>query len=121
MNAPANIACNGAEKTPRDNRNNAAQQNIIGVVIKTLYGLPINFLPNVCEPFKLGFSHPQNNDTKYRNLRQHTFPHGTYEIPTPTCNTSKENQTPKITDHDHYRGENALQNQGFHWRHARGM
>jgi hypothetical protein len=36
MNMPANIACSGAEKTPLDNKNNATQQKMMGVVINTL-------------------------------------------------------------------------------------
>jgi len=51
MNMPANIACNGAEKTPLDNKNSAAQQKMMGVVINTLYGLlltlPLKRIPNL--------------------------------------------------------------------------
>jgi len=44
MKTPANIACNGAEKTPLDNKNNAAQQKMMGVVMNTLYGLLLPLL-----------------------------------------------------------------------------
>jgi hypothetical protein len=43
MNIVANKACNGAENIPLDNKNSAAQQNIIGVIMNTLYGLPLAF------------------------------------------------------------------------------
>src|SRR5438552_17585623 len=41
MNIAENRACIGAENSPRDNKNNAEQQNITGVIIKTLYGLSL--------------------------------------------------------------------------------
>jgi hypothetical protein len=43
MKVAANNACNGAENMPLDNKNSAAQQNIKGVVMNTLYGLPSTF------------------------------------------------------------------------------
>jgi hypothetical protein len=45
MKIAAKNACNGAENIPLDNKNNAAQQNIIGVVINTLYGLLLSLTP----------------------------------------------------------------------------
>jgi hypothetical protein len=39
MKIAANNACSGAKNIPLDNKNNATQQNITGVVINTLYGL----------------------------------------------------------------------------------
>ena len=57
MKVAANNACNGAENMPLDNKNNAAQQNIKGVVMNTLYGLPSTFDSQGFEPLQLRLSH----------------------------------------------------------------
>jgi len=88
---PANIACIGAEKTPLDNKNNAAQQKMMGVVINTLYGLSLTFtLEKGSTPLQFGFPDPENNHAQYRNLRQIHYFKVQYEIPTPSSNTSKK-------------------------------
>ena len=71
MNVTTNIPCKGAKITPLNNRNIAEQENMIGVVRNTLYGLSSIQIVRENAPLQGRFSYSQYDNSHRRELYEH--------------------------------------------------